>query len=148
MTDVFVDTSVIVTWFHSAGEPDVEAGRAVLAAHEQGVVHAQVLDLAIYELGNVLARSLRWPPERITDQIEDLLVIVGAPVSLDARARADAAALTSRHRLTFYDASWAAVARRHGAALISSDRELLTAGLALTASAFVSGSGQGDSAWP
>lgn len=118
-------------------EHDVEAARAVLAAHEQGLIRVRILDLAVYELGNVLARSLRWQPERITDQIEDLLGIVGQPVSLDALARADAAALASLHRLTYYEASWAAIARQHRAALISSDRELLAADLAVSASAFV-----------
>lgn len=91
----------------------------------------------------MLARSFRWAPERIVDQLDDLLAIVGQPASLDAPARADAAALTSLHGLTFYDASWAAVARRHGAALISSDRELLAADLAVSASAFVAGCGRG-----
>ncbi len=53
--------------------------------------------------------------------------------------RVAAATLTAEHRLTYYDASWAAVARVHDAPLVSADRELLGAGLALTASRFVAG---------
>jgi predicted nucleic acid-binding protein len=134
---VFVDTSVLITWFHAEGEHEVEAARALLAAHTEGVVEARVLDLAVYELGNVLTRSLRWPPDQVTDQVEDLLLLVGPPVMLDATARADAAALAAAYRLTYYDASWAAVARRHEAVLVSADRELLAAGLAVTATAYV-----------
>jgi len=137
VTTVFVDTSVLITWFHAEGEHEVEAARALLAAHTEGVVEARVLDLAVYELGNVLTRSLRWPPDRVIDQVEDLMLLVGPPVVLDAAARADAAALAAAHRLTYYDASWAAVARRHRAVLVSADRQLLVAGLAVSAAAYV-----------
>ncbi len=67
MTDVFVDTSVLITWFHQDGEHDIEAARALLAAHQEGVVRARVLDLAVYEIGNVLTRSLRWTADRVVD---------------------------------------------------------------------------------
>ncbi len=39
-------------------------------------MRACVLDLAVYELGNVLTRSLRWTADRVVDQVEDLLAIV------------------------------------------------------------------------
>jgi predicted nucleic acid-binding protein len=135
--DVFVDTSVLVTWFHSDGERDVPAARAVLSAHQEGVVRARVLDLAVYELGNVLTRALRWPADRVVDQVEDLLAIVGAPEVLDRAGRSAAGRLAAAHQLTYYDASWAAVAVVNDADLISADRALLAAGLATTASAFV-----------
>jgi len=137
VTDVFVDTSVLITWFHQDGEHDIEAARALLAAHQEGVVRARVLDLAVYEIGNVLTRSLRWTADRVVDQVEDLLAVVGPPAGLDPAGRVAAATLAAEHRLTYYDASWAAVARTHDAPLVSADRELLGAGLALTASGFV-----------
>lgn len=139
MSDVFVDTSVLMAWFHEEGEHDVEAARALLAAHQEKVVRARVLDLAVYELGNVLTRSLRWPAARVADQVEDLLVIVGAPAILDPAGRVTAASLAAEHGLTYYDASWAAVARVEQAPLVSADRELLGAGLAVTAARFVAG---------
>jgi len=137
VTDVFVDTSVLITWFHSTGERDVDSARTLLAAHQEGVVRARVLDLAVYELGNVLTRSLRWSADRVVDQVEDLLAIVGAPTVLDRTGRAVAASLATEHRLTYYDASWAAVARVHHGVLVSGDRQLLDAGLAVTPTAWL-----------
>lgn len=59
MTSVLVDTSVLIKWFHSVGEPELEAARALRDAHVANQVNAHILDLAVYEVGNVLLRSLR-----------------------------------------------------------------------------------------
>jgi len=49
-----------------------------------------------------------------------------APTGEDLR---EAAALAEEHDLTFYDAAYAAVTRRRAAQLVTSDGELLRAGL-------------------
>jgi hypothetical protein len=36
-----------------------------------------MLDLALYEIGNVLLRALHWDPADVADQLDDLLAIVG-----------------------------------------------------------------------
>jgi predicted nucleic acid-binding protein len=45
----------------------------------------------------------------------------------------DAASMAHDHRLSFYDAAWAASANGLGIPLVSADRQLLSAGLAETA---------------
>lgn len=52
MTHLLIDTSVLIKWFHAAGEAEVDQARAVLRAHVAGDVEAHILDLAAYELGN------------------------------------------------------------------------------------------------
>lgn len=47
MTELLVDTSVVLKWFHSDGEADVDEARLLLAAHRDGHVTARVLDLAV-----------------------------------------------------------------------------------------------------
>ncbi|MDQ3738068.1 MAG: hypothetical protein M3337_02740 [Actinomycetota bacterium] len=64
MTDVLVDTSVVVKWFHADGERDVEESRAVLEAHLDGRLGASVLDLTMCELGNVLVGALGLTADR------------------------------------------------------------------------------------
>lgn len=87
-----------------------------------------MLDLALYELGNVLLRSLRWSADDVADQIDDLRLVLGPPLmTLETRLAAE---LADRHSLTFYDACWAATAASLGVTLVSADRQLLTAGLA------------------
>lgn len=62
-------------------------------------------------------------------------MIFGTPLLSSPEWLRDAADLASDHRLSFYDAAWAAAARGLGVPLISADRQLLAAGLAESATA-------------
>jgi len=89
----------------------------------------RVLDLTAYELGNALLRG-RFGVDAagvadVLDALHDICPAI-APTQDDLR---EAARLAAAHRLTFYDASYAAVARRRDAELATLDGELLRAGL-------------------
>ena len=64
---LLIDTSVLIKWFHEAGESELAAARAIRNAHVRGEIDAHVLDLAIYEVGNVLARALKWTAHDVAD---------------------------------------------------------------------------------
>ena len=96
---------------------------------------AHILDLALYEVGNVLVRSLGWQVDEVSDQLDDLLAIFGSPLRSGPEWLRAAAELATAHRLTFYDAAWVAAARGLGIPLVSADRQLLAAGLAESATA-------------
>lgn len=130
MTRLLVDTSVLIKWFHADGESEVAEARALRQAHVTGELDAHVLDLAAYEVGNVLVRALRWDAADVADQLDDLLAIVGPPLAMTPQWLRDAAELAQANALSFYDASWAATAAALGIPLISADRRLLMAGLA------------------
>jgi len=133
---VVVDTSVLLKWFHTDGESEVPQAQAVLSAHRAELLTAYVLDLTVYELGNILLRGLRWSAEDTADQLDDLLVICGPPLVPTPAWRRDAADLAAEHGLSYYDAMFAAAARALEAPLISADGKLLGAGLAETAADF------------
>ncbi len=133
MTAILVDTSIVIKWFHFEGESELGAARSLRDAHVAGRIDAHILDLAMYEVGNVLVRALSWPAAAVADQLADLLTIVGTPLVMDSTWFADAAELAVVHRLTFYDAAWAAAARGLGVVLVSADRQLLAAGVAESA---------------
>ncbi len=137
MTDVLVDTSVLIKWFHAEGESELEAARALRAAHVDGVVDAHMLDLAFYEVGNVLTSALRWPAVAVADQLDDLLAILGPPLVMTSVWLRRAATLAHRHALSFYDASWAAAAAELRIPLVSADRQLLLAAVAESPSEIV-----------
>lgn len=84
MTTLLVDTSVLVKWFHSEGESELIEARAIRDATRRGEIEARVIDLAIYEMGNVLLRSLHWSASNVADQLDDLIVICGAPLAIAA----------------------------------------------------------------
>ncbi len=132
MTRLLIDTSVLIKWFHDEGESELASARAIRDAHIRGDLDAHVLDLAIYEVGNVLTRALKWSAGDVCDQLDDLLTIVGTPIVMAQSWRRDAAVLAETHLLSFSDASWAATAAGLGISLVSADRKLVAAGLAET----------------
>ncbi len=134
MTRLLVDTSVLIKWFHSEGESELAEARAIRDAHVRGNLDAHVLDLAVYEVGNVLARALGWGAADVAAQLDDLVAIVGSPLIMSHDWLHEAARLAEVHALSFYDASWAAAAAALKIPLVSADRKLLAAGLAQTAS--------------
>ncbi|HEX7739349.1 MAG TPA: type II toxin-antitoxin system VapC family toxin [Marmoricola sp.] len=139
MTQLLVDTSVLIKWFHSEREREVTQARAIRDAHVRGDVDAHVLDLAVYEMGNVLSRALQWSASDVAEQLDDLLLIVGPPLAMAQPWLRTAADLAAAHGLTFYDASWAAAASELGVPLVSADRQLISAGLAVSPTAFAAG---------
>lgn len=134
MTRLLIDTSVLIKWFHSDGENELAQARAIRDAHVRGEIDAHILDLAIYEVGNVLVRALRWGADDVAGQLDDLIAIIGPPLVMSYDWFPLAARLAETHGLSFYDASWAAAAAELNITLVSADRRLLTTGLAETAS--------------
>lgn len=137
MNHLLIDSSVLIKWFHGAGESELAESRTLRSAHVAGEIDAHVLDLATYEVGNVLLRALHWDPGAVADQLDDLDTILGPPLLMTAGCARHAAQLGHRHGLTFYDASWAATADRLNITLVSADRQLLAAGLAESPTATV-----------
>lgn len=137
MTRLLVDTSVLIKWFHSDGEGELSEARALRSAHASGELTAHVLDLALYEVGNVLTRALRWSAADVADQLDDLHAILGPALVMSPLWLRRAATLASDHTLSFYDASWAATAQELGLSFISADRRLQVAGLAESPSEIV-----------
>jgi predicted nucleic acid-binding protein len=130
VTTLLVDTSVLVKWFHSEGEGELAEARAIREAMRRGEIEARVIDLALYEIGNVLLRALHWSGPDVADQLDDLLIICGAPLAVAAEWLRQAAAIGATHGLTFHDACWAAAAKSLKVSLVSADTQLLDAGLA------------------
>lgn len=130
---LLVDTSVVVKWFHENGESEVPEARALLQAHREGRERLLVLDLAAYELGNVLLRPLRLSANVVVEQLRLLLTLCGPLVHMRPSWLDGAAQLGEQHGLTFYDASWAAAAQALQCPLVSADRLLLAQDLAVSA---------------
>ena len=130
MSRLLVDTSVLIKWFHTEGEAELSEARALRSAHVNGAVDVHMIDLALYEIGNVLLRALSWNPVEVADQLDDLLAIVGPPLLILPVWLRRAALLAYQHNLSFYDASWAAAAAELKVPLVSADRKLQGADLA------------------
>jgi predicted nucleic acid-binding protein len=125
---VVCDASVALKWFHEQGEDEVDAARALVAAFVVRRIDLLLIDLTPYEVGNALVRGVEIAPAAVATVLEALGEIT-TPVTPTSAERALAAQLASTHRLTYYDAAYAAVAQHRQAALATMDRALLDAGL-------------------
>jgi len=109
----------------------------MLRAHRAEQVDVKILDLSMYELGNILLRKLGWTARDVADQLDDVQILCGSPLALVDVWRREAADLAEQHGLGFYDAAFAAAARGLGVSLVSADRQLLAAGLAESVTGYV-----------
>jgi predicted nucleic acid-binding protein len=133
---VVADASVVIKWFHEDGEAEVEPSRELLTHFADRRINLITLDLATYEVGNVLVRSLGVGAERASIVLEALGEICDRVAPTDADL-ALTARLASDHELTFSDAAYAAVARSRAGPLATMDAALLKAGLGERPSAVV-----------
>ena len=127
--DVVADANVALKWFHAEGEEEVGPARALLAGQRAGSVALAVLDLSAYELGYALLRGRLGLTAAGVAEVLDALAVICPAISATSEDLRQAAMLAEEHHLTFYDAAYAAVARRRAAHLVTLDGELLRAGL-------------------
>jgi predicted nucleic acid-binding protein len=127
--DVLVDANVVLKWFHEEGEEEVAPARALLDGQRDRTLAVRMLDLTPYEVGNALIRGrARLSAEQVAVVLASSREICTA-VAPSADDLAHAARLAVAHDLTLYDAAYAAVAQRRGAALATLDGKLLASGL-------------------
>jgi predicted nucleic acid-binding protein len=88
--------------------------------------------LAFYEVGNILTRHSGMGAVQIGAALGLLEDICGESIELTSTDRHTAAVLALEHKLTFYDASYAAIASRTGRRLLSADKDLIKPKLAVT----------------
>jgi len=79
----------------------------------------------------VLTIHSGWPAEKVDAALDLLIEICGDPLDLLPADRHLAADLALAHDLTYYDASYAAIARRVDRRLLSADADLLGPDLAV-----------------
>lgn len=121
-----VDASVALKWFLPVErEPDGALARSAI-----GRLAMRTTALAMHEIGNILTRRSDLSVEQIEAALALVLEICGEPLALIAEDHGSAAQLARTHDLTFYDASYVAIARRTGRRVLSADRDLLGPGLA------------------
>lgn len=122
-----VDASVALKWFLPVDrEPEAELARAAI-----GRLTMRTTELAFHEVGNVLTRHSGATAEQVAAALGVLMEICGDPLPLQADDHRLTAELALVNGLTFYDASYAAIASRTGRRLLSADRDLTEPGLAV-----------------
>lgn len=121
---IVVDTSVLIKWFKTRDEDLLREARALLKEVEDRPLEVHVPALLLYEVGNILLLKTRLGPAALDDAIERLesLPFVVAPPAVPLLKRA--ARLGRELTLTFYDASFLALAVELDCPCITADRRL------------------------
>ena len=127
MTVLLVDASVAIKWMLPASrEPDADDARWLI-----GEADLKTTTLAHYEVASTIVRIHPAGGAAAVEASALLRAICGEPEPLLPDDVIAAAALADEHGLTFYDASYAAIALARGLPLVSADRDLLVPGLAV-----------------
>lgn len=126
---VVSDANIVLKWFHSEGEEEVEPARALLDAHKERTASLSVLDLTAYEVGNALMRGRASASAEQAATVIEALAEVCPAIRPSPEEMRVASQIAERHDLTLYDAAYAAVAQSRSAELVTLDRALLAAKL-------------------
>jgi len=122
-----VDSSVALKWLKPQGEAHAAEARSLLSDHEAGTVRLIAPAHLLLEVMNALwsHRATARQIKRATELLRTLRIdFVEPDVALLARA----ADLAVEHRITVYDAVFAALAERHGCELVTADAALISSG--------------------
>jgi predicted nucleic acid-binding protein len=128
LTKLLLDASVLLAAF----DPEDDHHESARALLEDEQVTLATLDLARYEVANVAVRAWRAPKSvgpllAVIERLADDGGVVPSTDTLLTRA----AEIAERHRISVYDAAYAAAADKGGHRLLSCDeRDLVSKGLA------------------
>ncbi len=119
---VVLDASVAIKWFVAEDEPTQAAAVALLDDVVAGRITAAVPELFFYEVLAVLLRRGRTADE--AGRAVHLVTALGLRrFPLDEELAAESARLAEEHRLTGYDAAYAALAESLGGRWATFDEE-------------------------
>jgi predicted nucleic acid-binding protein len=121
LTEVVLDASVVLKWFHSDGERHLEPARSLRSAFEAGELLVFAPPLLGLEILNVAGRRWHWIE---TDLVELALALNELGFELIEPELARVAYWTARG-LTAYDAAYVAVAEVNKAPLVTDDDRIV-----------------------
>lgn len=123
LSEVVLDASVVLKWFHAEGERHLKAARSLRTRFEAGELRVLAPPLLWLELLNVAARRWGWTQDQLI-QLAAALPNLGFDLiepDLTEIARWTAQGLTA------YDAAYVAVADQTGIELITDDTGIVAA---------------------
>lgn len=121
---IVVDTSVLIKWIKTKDEDLVNEARRLLTDIERRPLEVHVPALLLYEVGNILLLKTDLDAAGLNDALSNLeaLPFTVAPPATPLLKRA--ARLGKELSLTFYDASFLALAVELDCPFITADRSL------------------------
>jgi len=126
LTNLVVDASVAFKWLiPDDAEEDVPFAKQFLVDHMEGRVAIAVPALLFSEVGNILLFGRARPSlEEAAEALQDLFSIPLSIAPPDGETAAAALRLASQYGLSYYDATYLALAESLECTLITADQKL------------------------
>jgi len=121
---IVVDTSVLIKWFKTRGEEFLAEARKLLEEIERRPIEVHVPALLLYEVGNILLLKTRLglaSLDKAVERLEGLPFLVAPPATPLLKR---ALRLGREFSLTFYDASFLALAVELDCPFVTADQRL------------------------
>lgn len=117
-TTLVVDSSVIIKWLNRENEEFLEQANKILQRVEKGLVNIITPELSKYEAGNALLNK-GLDINAFQASLEFLYKLPINFIPLDEEMAKETADIALNRRITFYDASFLALAKKRNARLIT-----------------------------
>lgn len=121
---IVVDTSVLIKWFKTRDEELVGEACELLGRIERRGLQVNVPALLLYELGNLLLLKTHLDAESLALAIDQVWNLPYAVVNPQLHLLRRAARLGRELKVTFYDASFLALAEQLDCLFVTADRRL------------------------
>ena len=121
---IVVDTSVLIKWFKTRGEEFLAEARKLLEEIERRPIEVHVPALLLYEVGNILLLKTRLglaSLDKAVERLEGLPFLVAPPATPLLKR---ALRLGREFSITFYDASFLALAVELDCPFVTADQRL------------------------
>ncbi len=120
-TQFIIDASVVLKWFSRTDEPYVREAESIQEAVYKRSIILYSPDLLIYEVGNALLKGKQLPHADVQKFLEALFAIGILLLEMTLPLSQQAVVIADSMGITFYDASYMALARALSAPLISAN---------------------------
>ncbi len=124
---IVVDTSVLIKWIKTRDEKLRSEALELLGVIQRRAIEVTVPALLLYELGNLLLLKTRLDSNSIVAAIEHVLRLPIAVENPEPGVLRRTARLGRDLKLTFYDASFLALAEELDCVFVTADRRLFNA---------------------
>ncbi|MGH9399817.1 MAG: type II toxin-antitoxin system VapC family toxin [Thermoanaerobaculia bacterium] len=121
---IVLDTSVLIKWIKSRDEELIREARYLLERIEKKSLQVVVPALLLYEIGNILLLKTRLDPEGLAVALDQVRALPFTVVGPEAELLRRTARLGRELNLTFYDASFVALAEQLDCTFVTADQKL------------------------
>jgi predicted nucleic acid-binding protein len=126
-SNIVVDTSVLIKWIKTRDEELRSEALDLLGVIQRKPLEVTVPALLVYELGNLLLQKTRLDSNSIAAAIDQVLHLPIAVENPEPGVLRRTARLGRELKLTFYDASFLALAEELDCVFVTADRRLFNA---------------------